>query len=181
MSELNLNLLPSRAKFQAAKIKLNRQVRMVMIGIAAIWLTAAVIIFGLNIFAKVLMTSQQKKFNTSETAYLALKDSIVINQRLKYKAKMVGGALNSRFEYGKAFETIQRLFPASIEMSKFELESTNGFNISAKTRGKENMDKVENMIADINEGKNEDFKQAKLNSLNYDQGEWSFTMEVGLK
>ena len=181
MSELNLNLLPSQAKFQAAKIKLTKQVRLVMIGIASAWVVAVLVVFSLNLIVNLQLDRQNKSFKSASDAYVALKDNIIISQRLKYKAKLVGGVLSSRFEYGKAFEIIKGLFPEGITMTNFELKDRGGFAITAKTFGHDNINKVEQMMADINSGKNQNFSSARLTLLNYSQDNWNFMMEVALK
>lgn len=43
------------------------------------------------------------------------------------------------------------------------------------------MDKVEMLVDNINGGRNDNFKTAKITSLSYSDGDWTFSMEVSLK
>ncbi len=181
MSNMDLNLLPTRAKFQATKIKLQSKVRLIMVVMATVWVAAAGIILTLNVTMKIRNNALSTKYQKASADYLAMTDNIVSSQRLKYKAKIVGELLNKRFEYGKAFESVINLFPSGVTLTNFELENMQGFKLSATTMGKENMDMIESMMADINKGKNEEFSAAKMTSLTYLNGGFNFSMEVALK
>jgi hypothetical protein len=181
MSLMDLNLLPSGAKFQAAKVKLQKKVRKILIWTVSVWLAAAAIIFGLNLVAKLRITAAQTQLKKAQDAYMAMADNIITSQNLKYRAKVVGGVLNSRFEYGKAFEEVGKLFPPEVEMTDFKLKDDGGFVLTAQTSGGMNMDMVEKIIGGINDGQNTEFKSAKLATLIFDKNLWKFTVEVTLK
>jgi hypothetical protein len=52
MSTMNLNLLPSKAKFQASKIKLQQTVKKITLSIVAVWLFFLLVVLGLNLYTK---------------------------------------------------------------------------------------------------------------------------------
>lgn len=59
--KMSLNLLPSRAKFQASKILWNSRVNKFMVGLVAAWLLATVVIVGLLLWTGTV--KNQKKLN----------------------------------------------------------------------------------------------------------------------
>jgi hypothetical protein len=181
MSNFNLNLLPSQAKFQASKIRLNNLVKKIIIWLVSLWLVSMAIVMLMNLIIKMRINTVSDQYKKAQTEYLALSDSILINQKLKYRAKMVGGVLNQRFEYGMAFESITNLFPAGIVMTNFELKDRGSFEISGITTGKSNVDGLEILVDDINSGRNENFTKANLTSISKKADTWSFSMEVVMK
>jgi Tfp pilus assembly protein PilN len=181
MTVMDLNLLPSRAKFQAVKIKLQNKVRLVMIIMVAVWAVAVAGVLIMTMVIKLRITTVNSQYKKAQADYLAMSENIITSQRLKYKAKIVGELLDKRFEYGKAFEAVNSLFPPGIQMTDFELENQKGFKLSGMTMGKENMDSIEKMVTKINQGENEKFAAAKLTALSYLNGSFTFSMEVTLK
>jgi len=181
MNQLNLNLLPSQARFQAAKIKLKRQVRLIMVVVVSLWLAAGLSVAVLTILTAISIKTAETKYKRVESDYLNQKDNIVINQKLKYKAKLVGGVLGQRFEYGEAFETINLLFPDGILLRNFELKDKGVFTMTGTTSGRDNVEMLEMLIEDINQGRNEKFMTAFLTSIGEKDENWTFTMEVKMK
>jgi hypothetical protein len=181
MSNLNLNLLPSQAKFQAAKIRLEKKVRLAMVIMVSVWVLIVGVTMLFNIIFKVRVNLVQAQFDKARNDYMSMSDNIVTSQRLKYKAKLVGGVLKDRFEYGEAFGLIKDLFPAGIIMNNFELKNRGTFNIKGETSGKTNVDALEVMISDINSGRNDNFSMAKLSQIDLKDNIWSFSMEVTMR
>ena len=181
MSLMDLNLLPSGAKFQAAKIKLQKRVTKLVIIISLVWLGGVLIIFSLILIAKLRTTGVQAGFDKAQKAYLALTNNIIISQRLKYRAKIVGEVLNKRFEYAKAFEAINVFFPTEVTMTNFNTKSQGKFQLMASTGDGRSLDLVEMKIAEINKGLDVKFKKAEMTTLSYSGGIWTFTVEVDLK
>ncbi|MBI2465343.1 hypothetical protein HYV64_04335 [Candidatus Shapirobacteria bacterium] len=181
MSEMNLNLIPSKAKFQAARIRIQKQVRLSAIIIIMIWTSVAAIIFSLTLIVKVRVNSAMANQKKVQLNYNSMKDNIVTSQKLKYKAKMVGGVLNNRFEYGTSFETINNLFPPTISLKNFDLHDGGIFLVKGITSEKVNVDLLESMVETINRGENDKLKSARLTALTLKGGVWDFTLEVELR
>lgn len=181
MTLMDLNLLPSSAKFQASKVKLQKKIRKIIFWIVSAWVAVVIIIFGLTIVVKLRTASAQAQFKKAQNDYLLMSDNIITSQILKYRAKIVGEVLDTRFEYGKAFEAINSLFPPGVTITNFKLKDRGGFQLLAATDGSVNMDKVEAIMADINNNQNAAFKDAKMTTLAYSGGSWIFTVEVNLK
>jgi Tfp pilus assembly protein PilN len=181
MTLMDLNLLPSSAKFQASKIKLRKKVRTIIIWIIAGWLMVAAVITGMIVVVKIRTTATEGQYKKAQDAYLALKENIITSQRLKYRAKIVGGVLEKRFEYAKAFEAINSFFPPEIRLTSFKIKSQGVFQLLGETSFGQSLDKVEVLMADINNQKNDKFKTAKMTNLAYKNGSWVFTAEVELK
>lgn len=181
MSEMNLNLIPSKAKFQAARIRIQKQVKLIITIVLAVWAASAAILFLLTGIMKVRMNSASANQKKVQQNYSSLQDNIVTSQKLKYKAKMVGGALNNRFEYGTSFETINNLFPPTINLKNYDLHDGGIFQVKGITSDKVNVDLLESTVDIINRGDNSKLKSARLTALTLKGGVWDFTMEVVLK
>jgi len=181
MSVMNLNLIPSKAKFQADRIKIQKQVRLVITVVLAIWAASATSLFLLTGVMKVRLNSASVNQKKVQQNYSSLQDNIVTSQKLKYKAKMVGGALNNRFEYGTSFETINNLFPPTINLKNYDLHDGGIFQVKGITSEKANIDLLESTVDTINRGDNDKLKSARLTALTLKGGVWDFTMEVVLK
>lgn len=181
MSSLNLNLLPSQARFQAYKIKLEKKVRMILIAMVSVWVLVVGTVLVLNLISKIRVSVVQAQFEKVRKEYMSMSDNIVTSQKLKYKAKLVGGVLNDRFEYGEAFKNITNLFPNGITIKNFDLKNKGNFNIKGETAGRQNIDALEEIVEGINSGKNELFLAGKLLSLSVSDNLWFFEMEVATK
>jgi hypothetical protein len=110
-----------------------------------------------------------------------MSDNIVTSQKLKYLAKVVGGVLHDRFEYGKAFETVQSLFPDGITIKNYNLREDGTFSLDGTTSTNDNVDLLEKTVVDINSGTNDRLLFAKLTSLALKDSNWNFNLEVTLK
>lgn len=177
-----LNLLPSEAKFQAAKIKLRKKIYLFMLIFAGFWVLLVIIIFVWLSINKTLFNSSEKKYQKSLNEYKTLANNVVLTQKIKYQAKLVGKVLSGRFEYGNSIKNINSIFSNNINIDGFEIKNKNKFILTGIINEGKYMDEVENKILEINDGKTEIFKSAKLSSISVDvNNKWNFEMEVDLK
>ncbi|MBP9817959.1 hypothetical protein KBC75_04395 [Candidatus Shapirobacteria bacterium] len=179
--KMNLNLLPSQARFQASKVKLKLKARTVMAVLVVVWMVVMVGTYTAELIVNARLKMLTNKKNSAIASVNAMSEQVMVNQNLKYKSKLVGKALSQRFEYGKAFEKVNSLFPEGIKLTSFELESRGNFKVSGTTQGKENVDKLERLITNINEGNDEKFSSIMMNSLAVKGDTWSFDMEARVK
>lgn len=177
---MNLNLLPSQAKFQAFKIKFKKKTVIFVWGLSALWFVVTLVIFGIWFFTQANYKREEKLYNREVEAYKALSDKVVLSEQIKYRAKMVGEVLSNRFEYGEAFSKINNLFSENVLIEDFKLEDKSTFSLDGMVLGS-NIDEVELRIEEINNGEVDEFKSAKIKALSLDQQEWDFGMEVVLK
>ena len=111
-----------------------------------------------------------------------LSSDIVVNQLLKYRSKVLGEVLKNRFEYSTAFEKINSLFGAGVKVTNFELVNKSEFTVSAQTTGKENVNGIEDKVAEINLGEVEGVTKAVINGATHtNDDQWLVQMEVYLK
>lgn len=175
-----LNLLPSVAKFQAAKVKLKKKISLVTGIFLGCWVLSMVIIFawlGVNN----LLLDRAKKENTSTlNQYKSLVSSVVLSKKNKYQAKLVGKVLSERFEYGASIDKITKIFSENIVLENFEIKNKKQFILKCFLNDGSRMLEVEEKVRDINLGLFSDFKSAKLNSISIDKNSWKFEMEVDL-
>jgi hypothetical protein len=176
----DLNLLPSVAKFQAAKIKLRKTIRLSMSLFLGVWVLFMVVVFvwlGMNN----LLLNRAKKENTIALGnYKSLMTNVVLSKKNKYQAKLVGKVLSERFEYGVSINKITKMFSDNVNVENFEIKNKKQFILKGILIRGVNMLEVEEKVRDINLGLLDGFESAKLNSVNIVAGGWEFEMEVDL-
>lgn len=177
----NLNLLPSQAKFQAARMKLQATLKHYMSLIIIFWVAGVLIVTVLYFGSTFVLNFQNKKYDQALSSFKSLSQEIVINQLLKYRTKVVGQVLRDRFEYALAFERINSVFAGQARVSKFELNEDKSFMIEVSAVNKEGVDYIEDRAVDVNDGKVEGIKSIKINGASYKiDGLWTVSMEVVL-
>ena len=177
-----LNLLPSEAKFQAAKIKLLKKIYLFMAIFAGCWVLLLITVFAWLIVNKTLLTNAEKKYNTSLNEYKTLANNVVLTQKIKYQAKLVGKVLNERFEYGESIKNVNSIFSNNVNVDSFEIKDKNKFILTGILNDGKYMDEVEEKLASINNGEINGFKSAKLTSIAVGlDNKWKFEMEVYIK
>lgn len=175
----DLNLLPSVAKFQAAKIRLKKKIFLFMSIFLGVWVTFMVLIFiffGVN---SLLLIKAKRDNETALDKYKSLVTNVVLSKKNKYQAKIVGKVLSERFEYGSSIEKIMGIFSGDITLEDFKIKNKKQFILNGATPGS-NFIKVEEMVRDINLGLDPDFKSAKLTGVSIGSFLWRFEMEVNL-
>ena len=181
MSEkMDLSLLPSQARFRMDKLNWIKRNRLIIGVMSGIWMTGLAAVILLNLVSLWQYNLAAKKLAAATKDLAGMADGVVNSQRLKYNAKLVGAVLDQRFEYGKAFKTIATMFPDGVTLDKFELQDKGAFSIAGRAEG-ENINKVEKIINDINQGGDERFSKINLKSLSVKDVIWSFSAEVKLK
>jgi hypothetical protein len=175
-----LNLLPSVAKFQAAKVNLKKKIGLGMSIFLGFWVLFIIVVFvwlGINNF----LLNRAKKENTLVLdRYKTLVPNVVISKKNKYQAKLVGKVLNERFEYGASIEKIKNIFSENIILEDFQIKNKKQFILKYSLNDGSGMNEVEAKIRDINAGFIPDFKLVKLNSIDVKDNGWNFEMEVTL-
>lgn len=175
-----LNLLPSVAKFQAAKIKLKKKIRFGMGVFLGVLVFLMIVIFtwlGINNY---LLTKAQKENTTALDKYKSLATNVVLSKRNKYQAKLVGKVLSERFEYGASIDKITKMFSTNINVDNFDIKSERQFILKGVLSNGANMIEVEEKVRDINLGLIDGFKSAKLKTVTVGVNGWTFEMEVNL-
>lgn len=175
-----LNLLPSMAKFQAAKIKLKKRINLVMFLFLGLWVLFAVIVFGILLINNYSLKEAEKKKAVASNKYKTLVTNVVVSQKNKYQAKLVGQVLKERFEYGTSIEKVTTLFSENIDLESFEIKSTKKFLLKGFLVDGSNLSEVEEKVKNINQGLYEGFSWANLNTVVVTSKGWSFEMEVDL-
>ena len=175
-----LNLLPSVAKFQAAKIRLKKRINLAMIVFLGGWVFVMVVVFGWLWTNELLLTNAKKANTSALNKYKSLANNAVLSKKNKYQAKLVGEVLNQRFEYGTSIQKITTLFSDNVVLKNFQINGTKQFILDGYLANGANMDEVEEKVNNINSGLVSDFKSAKLDSIDINGDGWSFQMEVNL-
>ena len=177
----NVNLLPSQAKFQANKIKLEKKVRVFVWIFGSVWLSAVFLILAFWLIFKLGLESSKKEYLRVLSQYKTLSGSAIISEKLKYRAKLVGKVLGERFEYGESMSRISSLFSSEVNLENIEIKEKNHFEISGTVKGIKGIDEAENKVALIESGQMEGFAFAKILSLVLTGHVWDFKMEVETK
>ncbi len=181
MNEMNLNLLPSKAKFQKRKVELVGKTKVYMIAVSGVWCLVLVVVIILNIVVSVRKKTLERRYELVKTDYQGLAESVITSQNLKYRAKMIGGVIASRFEYSKAFKALKLLLPNGISMSDFKMTKKGVFDIKALANDGTSVDEFEKLVFEINKGNNEFFNKAKIIDVMVKNGVWNLEMEVSMK
>lgn len=176
----DLNLLPSEAKFQAERMHLKNLIGNVMWVMGGVWLVVVIIVLGLNLIAQLNLNKLNKNHQKAADQYKSLSGDILINQQVKYQAKVVAMVLQQRFEYGSSMEKIKNIFSDKVIIDSFDLSESKTYKIEASVSDATNFDEVEMRIDDINQGRVEGFESARLESLGININGWKFVMEVKL-
>jgi len=178
---MSLNLLPNEAKFQAQRIQFRKKSDLVSKIILTIWLLAIIVVIAWWLLVKMVVNKSETKKDQAMRQFMGLADNVVINQNLRYKAKLVGQILNNRFEYAKTFRSILALFPVGVTVNKYELKTGKVFTIQGEIGNSLTMDAIEAMVKSVNNQENPEFEKAKLTSMKLDDNNWSFSMEISIK
>jgi hypothetical protein len=174
----DLNLLPSRAKFQANQIRLKRLAAQYMIFLGVIWVVIVLITAVIWVGGQSMLRTAEGKCINSMNQYKEMTEEVVVNQRLKYQAKIVDEVLLNRFEYGETLKRLNSIFPPEVALDDFDLEKTKNISLAGKVIGNTGADVIEQKINEINSKQVTGFLSAKLTSLKLNNGVWSFTVEV---
>lgn len=178
---MGLNLLPSVAKFQVAKVKIKRRVLVFIIAISVIWFTITASVFGTWIWQNNQLVVVKRNYEKVYAEYKKKADLLITSQRLKYQAKAVGEVLATRFEYGTAITNINKLMPEGVSITNFAVKSKNEFEINYETVDGKMIDEVEKKMDEINKGKIEGFAGAELNSIEDRTSVWVFKLHIKTK
>lgn len=179
-NSLNINLLPSQAKFQADKIQLKKTIRHYEMMALGGWLVLLLGAFGLYFGSGFILSQSQKKYQQAVNIFQSDTEGIVLNQMLKYRAKALGQVLKDRFEYAASFEKAASIFSEKAKVSEFELNDKDKiFKMTVIATDKEGVDYIEDRVGEVNEGKVNGVKKITITGANYQVGgEWSVEMEV---
>lgn len=178
----NLNLLPSQAKFQAARTKLQKTFRRYMAIGAALWVLVIVATVISHIFVGVSLEAESKKYKQNLEAFKGMTDEITLSQLIKYRIKVLGQVLKDRFEYSTAFEKVTTIFSEKATVSKFQINENKEFTISVATNNRDGVDFIEGRVEEANKGKIEGIKKVDINNVTYtSDGNWLVNMGVFIK
>jgi hypothetical protein len=177
----DLNLLPSRAKFQIKRTVLKKKISSFLWVFGGFWVLLLVVVLGLFFISQMILKNYDKDYSRGLEQYKNLLGSMVINQQVKYQAKVVGKVLEKRFEYGNSIESVRSLFSENIKVDDIEIKSKKEFSLAGNFSDGKLMDEVEEKVVLINQGQLEGFREAKLSSVKINTDGWSFEMEVFLE
>lgn len=178
----NLNLLPSQAKFQATRMRLQATFRRYMAIGAGLWVLVILVTVIMSIITSASLNVENKKYEQAFNSFKGMSDEIVMSQLIKYRIKILGKVLNDRFEYSTAFEKVVSIFSKNVELMKFEIDQNREFKVVVRAVDKEGVNFVEDKVSEVNSGKVDGIKNIKINSASYEKtGEWLISMGVVLK
>lgn len=100
---------------------------------------------------------------------------------LKYKARLVGKLLESRYEYGRSFQKVASLATAGMKIKESRMAKDGLFEVGLEVSDSESMARLEDRIKEINEGRSDNFKGVEFRSVGVRNGAWTVTAEVELK
>jgi hypothetical protein len=177
----DLNLLPSQAKFQAERMHLKVLLTNFLWIFGGFWLLLVIGVFLFNFILNLSLKKLDTDYKKVSAQYQSLSENMVLNQKIKYQAKVVAKVLSDRFEYGESMKIVSELFSDKVIINNLDISDRSKFEISGSVIDGEYMDEVEALVAEINSGQVIGVKSAEIKSVSVDTVKgWTFTMEVGL-
>lgn len=177
----DLNLLPSQAKFQAEKIHLKMVINNFLWIFGGVWLLLVLAVFLFDFILNLNLKKLNSEYQTVSAQYQSLSENMLLNQKIKYQAKIVAKVLSNRFEYGKSMKLVSGLFSDNVELDNVDIAGSKKFNLSGTVVSGEYMDEVEDMVDQINSGFVDGFKSAEIKGVSVSAVKgWQFSMEVEL-
>ena len=177
---MGLNLLPNEARFQLEKMKFNKLVLQIVVGIAAGWTVVIVVVMSVYWANRLKKEKVEKTYNSLNEQYMSMSEGVVVNQRLRQKLKLASEILDKRFEYGQMFKTIDSLFGDEVTMTDMKMKADKTYILSGEVETGEIMDAVERKVMDINDGVVENVVGAEIDQVVNRGGVWSFRLTVKL-
>lgn len=175
-----LNLLPSVAKFQAAKIKLKKKINLGVGIVLGIWVVVVAIIFTLLIINNIGLKKAQGENDKAINQYKSLVDVVLLLKKNKDQVQLVNKVLKERFEYGASIMKVTELFSDKVVMQNFEIKDKKKFMLKGSLASGMDLIEVEEKVRSINSGLVPGFSVARLKSLRVGFEGWLFEMEVEL-
>jgi len=178
----DLNLMPSQAKFQAARMRMKGISKKVTTIMIIVWFSAVLLILTAWFLTKWWLTVENKKYQKEMSAFSSISEVTTTSQLVKYRAKLLGKILADRFEYYEAFSKIGKLFPEEVTVKDINLKDQSLFKLSLLVSTGKLLDQVEKRIEEINKGEVSGIKQAKILGVSYvrAKGAWTVGLEVKL-
>lgn len=179
----NLNLLPSQAKFQATRMKLQENLKKYMSFVIVLWVVVVLLMVVVYFGSGYVLTVQNNKYKQALSDFQGNSEEVIVNQLLKYRTKVLGQVLKDRYEYSVAFKKINLIFEDRVKLSTFELDKDKNFMVKVIATDKESLDFVEKKVSLANSGELEGIKAITINSASNTvvNGFWTVTMGVILK
>lgn len=174
----DLNLLPSKAKFEAKRIALKKKINSFLWIFGGVWVLSLIVVLGIFFISQFVLKNYDKDYKRGFEQYKTLLGSMVVNQQVKYQAKVVSRVLDERFEYGSSIERVKSLFSEGIVIEDIQIGKKKEFKLSGRIVEGKLLDEVEEKVVAINQGKLEGLKEARLKSVEIGVNGWSFQMEV---
>lgn len=178
---MDINLLPSQAKFQAKRMALKAKINFFLWILGGIWVVFLIVVLGIFFISQMVLNQLNKKYESGLGQYNSLLGSMAVTQQVKYQAKLVGKILEERFEYGNSIEKVKSIFSENIEINDVKIENQKQFVLSGSVASGQYMDEVEDKVVEINSGELEGFLGAELKMVEINQNGWAFEMEVKLR
>ena len=177
----DLNLLPSQAKFQAEKMHLKAVINNFLWVFGGLWLLLVLGVFLFDFVLNLNLKNLNTEYKTVSAQYQSLSENMLLNQKIKYQAKIVAKVLSNRFEYGETMELVSSLFSDNVKVGNLDISGPKTFDLSGTVIDGENMDEVEDLVDEINDGWIDGLKSAEIKSVSVSTTKgWEFTMEVEL-
>lgn len=182
-NSLNLNLLPSQAKFQADKLELQKKIKRYMLWAGIAWVAVILISLGINLVSNMVLAVENKNYQKSLNNLKSMNEEVTLSQLVKYRIKTLGEVLGDRFEYSTAFDRVSRLFSPQTQISGMKLNQDRSFRLKLTTDKKEGLDYIETQIQKVAKGEIEGISEVKVKTSDFDRevNMWTVEVEVRLK
>lgn len=177
----DLNLLPSQAKFQAERIHIKGLINNFLWIFSGIWVLLLVGVFLFEFVSSMSLKKFNNDYQKVLGQYQSLMENMVLNQKIKYQAKVVGKVLFDRFEYGESMKLVKNIFPEGIVIENLKIAEVKIFLVDGLILKGEDVSELEEIVVDINSGLIEGVDKAEIKDISVNSEGWKFIMEIKIK
>lgn len=177
MKKVNVNLLPTKTRFQLAQIRLAKRLKKIAFAVVVVWLLVVAIVglFRLALLLKSRSLASQK--DSLETSLSQFSPEIDLQQALRFRLKLLAETLEARPLITDKLKTIYNLLPEGSRIDNLKIDKKE-IKISGSISSLAGVAKLEEGLALA--GKDQTYRSAKLAGLSYDErkGRWDFALEL---
>jgi len=177
MKRADVNLLPTKTRFQLSRIRLAKRLKKAAFAAVAVWLTVVIAVSSFRLFLLMKGKNSASQRTSLEASLSQFSPEMDLQQALRFRLKLLAQTLNSRPLVSEKLKTLHSFFPEDMEIDQLEMDQRK-IKISASLASLTSVAELEENLASA--GKDKIYQSAKLTGLRYNkkEGRWNFVLEL---